>query len=60
MTHAEIPRVSGRFPLFLAPSVDLDHGDLDWENGLEDLDRPFRRFFDWKVPLDWERDRLFL
>ena len=48
------------FLLFLAPSGDLDRGDLDRENGLEDLDRPFRRFFDWKVPLDRGRERLFL
>ena len=31
----------GNFLLFLALSSDLDRGDLDLENGLEDLDRSF-------------------
>ena len=48
--------------LFLALAGDLDRGNLDPENDLEDLERSFRRFFDedLKVPLDRERERLFL
>jgi len=52
----------GDFLLFLVLAGDLDRGDLDRENGLEDLDRSFRRFFEehLKVPHDRERERLFL
>ena len=48
--------------LFLALGGDLDRGDLDRENGLEDLDRSSRRFLEehLKFSLDRERERLFL
>ena len=52
----------GNFLLFLALASDLDRGDLDLENDLEDLDQSFHRFFeeDLKVLLDREHERLFL
>ena len=52
----------GNFLLFLALASDLESGDLDLENDLEDLDQSFHRFFeeDLKVLLDREHERLFL
>ena len=44
--------------LFLVLASDLDRGDLDLQNDLEDLDRSFHRFFeeDLKVLLDQEHE----
>ena len=52
----------GNFLLFLALASDLDRGDLDLENDLEDLYQSFHCFFeeDLKVLLDREHERLFL
>ena len=48
----------GNCLLFLALASDLDRGDLDLQNDLEDLDRSFHRFFeeDLKVLLDREHE----
>ena len=48
----------GNCLLFLALASDLDRGDLDLENDLEDLDRSFHTFFeeDLKVLLDREHE----
>ena len=48
----------GNCLLFLVLASDLDRGDLDLENDLEDLDRSFHTFFeeDLKVLLDWEHE----
>ena len=48
----------GNCLLFLALASDLDRGNLDLENDLEDLDRSFHTFFeeDLKVLLDREHE----
>ena len=47
----------GNCLLFLVLASDLDRGDLDLQNDLEDLDRSFHRFFeDLKVLLDREHE----
>ena len=47
----------GDFLLFLALAGDLDRGDLEEENGLEDLDRSFRCFFEEHLNVSLDRER---
>lgn len=48
----------GNCLLFLVLASDLDRGDLDLQNDLENLNRSFHRFFeeDLKVLLDREHE----